>query len=120
MNTQRGRRLAGGRGNGGADLERGHSASTVPQARDSHDSRVVISAPDAGSAGTGTSIDLDTSRLLYKPRDTARLLSVSPAHLYRELQRGALESMLVGGRCRRISRAALERYIARLEEEGAQ
>lgn len=115
MKTQTGRRLAGGRGNGGADLEMDHSISTLPQA---HDARAATSALRAGSAGTGTSTDLDASRLLYTIRDTARLLSVSPAHLYREIQRGAIDSVLAGGRCRRISRAALERYVARLEVEG--
>ena len=114
MNTQRGRRLAGGRGNGGAGLKRKRSTSTLPQAHDSH---AATSAPSVGHANTGTDADLNASRLLYDVTTAARLLSCSRAHLYRELQRGAIESMLAGGRCRRISRAALERYVARLEDE---
>jgi excisionase family DNA binding protein len=106
MKPNENRRLAEGRSNGGADLERSHSINTVPQPH------TALSMPSAEGADAGTC----TSRLLYTVSDAAWMLSLSRAHLYREIQRGTLPSVLVGGRCRRISRVALEQYIAHLEE----
>jgi excisionase family DNA binding protein len=110
MNPQEGGRLAEGRGNGGVDLERSHSASTVPHA--------APPMPSARDAEAGMGVDLSAHRLLYNVRDVARMLSLSRAQVYREIQRGALVTVSIG-RCRRVSRAALETYVAHLEEGSA-
>jgi excisionase family DNA binding protein len=46
------------------------------------------------------------------------MLSLSRAHVYREIARGALASVQIG-RSRRVSRAALEAYVDRLEQRDA-
>jgi len=46
-------------------------------------------------------------------------LKVSRWTLYNLIRSGELRSVIVGTRCRRIPRGALEEYIARLSEEAA-
>lgn len=57
---------------------------------------------------------MNTDPLLYSIDEAARLLGVSRVELYRLIQRGEVLSVKVG-RLRRVSRAALERYVADLE-----
>ena len=57
-------------------------------------------------------------RLAYRPEEAADLLGVGRDRIYALIASGELESIKMG-QSRRISRAALERYIARAETETA-
>ena len=111
MNTQRGRRLAEGRGNGGAEQQTNiQSSSIIPRS-------TVAKAETASAVALGADPSaMSLGKLLFTVDEAAELLSLSRAHLYRLLQRGELASVS-SGRTRRISRAALESYVARIEEE---
>ena len=56
--------------------------------------------------------------LLYRPEEAAGALRIGRHKLYDLIRSGELESIKMG-QSRRISRAALERYIARAETETA-
>jgi excisionase family DNA binding protein len=56
--------------------------------------------------------------LLVRPEDAARSLGVGRTKVYELMRSGALRSVRVGG-LRRISVAALDDFVARLEEEAA-
>lgn len=57
-----------------------------------------------------------TEPLFYKPEAAATALSIGRATLYELLARGEITSIKIG-RSRRIPRAALEEYAARLDAE---
>jgi excisionase family DNA binding protein len=109
MKAQEGRRLAGGRGNGGAVLERGkHSATILP--------RNVAPLPGTTSPAARRG-EASGEPLLYTVPAAAHKLSLSRAEGYREIARGSLVSVQIG-RCRRISHMALQAYVDRLEQGG--
>jgi excisionase family DNA binding protein len=56
-----------------------------------------------------------SDRMLYRAEQAAEQLGVSRATLYELIRTGALTSIKIG-RSRRISRAALETYVAGLTE----
>ena len=56
--------------------------------------------------------------LLLRPEDAARALGVGRTKVYELMRSGALRSVRVGG-LRRIPIAALNEFVARLEEEAA-
>ena len=56
--------------------------------------------------------------LLGCPEDAARVLGVGRTKVYELMRSGALRSVRVGG-LRRISVAALDEFVARLEAEAA-
>lgn len=56
-------------------------------------------------------------RLLYRPEEAAGLLAIGRWKLFELLGSGELESLKIGS-SRRISRAALERYVERLSQGG--
>ncbi|MGN6243728.1 MAG: excisionase family DNA-binding protein [Motilibacteraceae bacterium] len=53
-------------------------------------------------------------RLLYKPEEAAEALGIGRSRLFQLLASGELESVSIG-RSRRITRAALEGYVDRLQ-----
>ncbi|WP_018639793.1 helix-turn-helix domain-containing protein [Parafrankia elaeagni] len=53
------------------------------------------------------------TKLLVTPTEAAEILAVSRSTVYELLAAGALESVRIG-RSRRIPRAALDAYVARL------
>jgi excisionase family DNA binding protein len=55
-------------------------------------------------------------RLLYRVDEAASVLAVGRARVYDLIMSGALESVKIAG-SRRITRAALEEYVARLTKE---
>lgn len=102
-----------------------HDGSAVEQAN-TYDTIVSRAPASAGTSALGaphgdpTHSATGAPKLLYSIGEAAYLLSISRAHLYRLLERGELRSVPVGsGRCRRITRAALEAYVAHLEVGGA-
>jgi excisionase family DNA binding protein len=56
--------------------------------------------------------------LLVRPEDAARVLGVGRTKVYELMRSGALRSVRVGG-LRRVPVAALNEFVARLEEEAA-
>jgi excisionase family DNA binding protein len=52
-------------------------------------------------------------RLLYRVEEAAGMLAVGRDKVYRLIATGELESVKIGG-SRRITRAAIEKYLARL------
>lgn len=56
-------------------------------------------------------------RLLYRPEEAAKLLAIGRARLYDLIMSGELESVKIGS-SRRITRAALEQYVATLSGGG--
>ena len=58
---------------------------------------------------------MDTGQLLYRPEEGAAMLRVSRSRLFQLLASGQLQTVQIG-KSRRISRAALEEYIAHLEQ----
>lgn len=59
---------------------------------------------------------LPTDRLLYRPEEAAELLSIGRSTLYELMTAGLVEYVKLG-RCRRIRRSALERYVDGLMPE---
>ncbi|MBI1331285.1 MAG: helix-turn-helix domain-containing protein [Armatimonadetes bacterium] len=58
----------------------------------------------------------DTSpKLLFTVKAAAKRLSLSRAQLYRLIEQGDLDAVLIG-RSRRISQSQLDAFIARLEQ----
>lgn len=53
-------------------------------------------------------------QLLYKPEQAAERLGIGRSKVFELMHRGDIGSVRIG-RSRRISRAALEQYVARLE-----
>ncbi len=53
-------------------------------------------------------------RLLYKPEDAAEVLSIGRSFVYELMAAGELEYVELSRRCRRIKRATLEQYVAKL------
>jgi excisionase family DNA binding protein len=104
MKQEEGRRFAGGRNNGGTPVRTDISSPILP-----HHAFANL-GPDTA--------DASRAKLLYTIAEAAQVLSLSRAHLYRLIERSELASVL-SGRARRVSRTALEAYVARLEEEGA-
>ena len=64
------------------------------------------------AAGSGLPV------MLVRPEDAARVLGVGRTKVYELMRSGALRSVRVGG-LRRISVAALDEFVARLEAEAA-
>lgn len=62
--------------------------------------------------------DGDCDRLLYRPPEAAAVLAISLARLYELLASGEIRSLKIGS-SRRITRAALEAFVLRLEKEAA-
>ncbi len=58
---------------------------------------------------------MNRSQLLYSIPDAAVLLSISRAQIYRLIDKGELDSVLIG-RSRRISDAQLAAFVDRLEQ----
>jgi excisionase family DNA binding protein len=56
--------------------------------------------------------------LLVSPEDAARALGIGRTKVYELIRSGALRSVRVGG-LRRVSVAALDEFVARLEAEPA-
>jgi excisionase family DNA binding protein len=56
-------------------------------------------------------------RLLYRVREAAELLCISEAKMWEIVGRGDIESVKIDG-SRRISRGAIEAYVARLAGGG--
>lgn len=56
-------------------------------------------------------------QLLYRVRETARVLALGESKVWELVARGEIESLKIDG-ARRISRQAIERYIASLESGG--
>jgi excisionase family DNA binding protein len=56
--------------------------------------------------------------LLVRPEDAARVLGVGRTKVYELIRSGVLRSVRVGG-LRRVPVAALNEFVARLEEEAA-
>jgi excisionase family DNA binding protein len=61
---------------------------------------------------------MNAQQLLYRPEEAAEALSLSRATVYELIASGDLASVKIG-RSRRITRDALEHYVARLESNGA-
>jgi len=59
---------------------------------------------------------MDTTQLLYRPEEAAQIIRQSRTAVYELMASGEIESIKIG-RSRRISRRALEKYVARLEGE---
>lgn len=57
-----------------------------------------------------------TDKLLYTPREAAALLGISRSSLYVLLARGDVASIYIGA-SRRITTAALDEFVARLEAQ---
>ncbi len=57
-------------------------------------------------------------RLLYRVNEACELLSLSRSRVFELLRSGELRSVKQG-RCRLISRSALDEYVAKLEREAA-
>lgn len=57
-------------------------------------------------------------QLLYTPEEAAASLNISRRKVYEMLRDGEIDSVKIG-RCRRIPRVALDRFIAQLVEENA-
>lgn len=60
---------------------------------------------------------IDNHRLAYTIEETAQLLSLSRAHVYRLVEVEELKSVKIG-RSRRITEAQLREFLARLEVQG--
>lgn len=113
MNTLKGRRPAWQAHDGGAVEQANTHNPIVPRATFPAGSQAGVPAVDHPSSSMA-----DTSKLLYTITEAAQLLSLSRAHLYRLLEKRDLVSVQIG-RCRRISRTALDAYVARLQEGSA-
>lgn len=55
-------------------------------------------------------------QLLFTPEEVAHVLHISRRKMYALMQSGEIESVKIG-RCRRISRSALDRFVAKLTDE---
>jgi excisionase family DNA binding protein len=73
--------------------------------------RLRLEYPPGGPSQVVTA-PADNQPLLYRVRDAANLLAISETVLYDLIARGEVESLKIGG-SRRITRAALEAYIAK-------
>jgi excisionase family DNA binding protein len=61
-----------------------------------------------------TTVATDTDRpMLFRVRDAARILAVSPSKAWELIARGEIESVKIDG-ARRVTRDALEAYVAGL------
>lgn len=60
----------------------------------------------------------DSPVLLHRIEDAARILGIGRSNLYKLMDSGEVESIKIG-KSRRITQAALERYVARLEARSA-
>jgi excisionase family DNA binding protein len=56
--------------------------------------------------------------LLLKPEEVAECLNIGRSKVYELMRAGDLESVQIGT-CRRVTRAAVERYVASLRTEVA-
>jgi excisionase family DNA binding protein len=56
--------------------------------------------------------------LLLKPEEVAECLNIGRSKVYELMRAGHLESVQIGT-CRRVTRAAVERYVASLRTEVA-
>jgi excisionase family DNA binding protein len=56
--------------------------------------------------------------LLLKPEEVAECLNIGRSKVYELMRAGDLESVQIGT-CRRVTRAAVERYVASLRTEMA-
>ncbi|MFI8850250.1 helix-turn-helix domain-containing protein [Streptomyces sp. NPDC053499] len=61
-----------------------------------------------------TTTTAPADRLLYKPEDAAKVLSIGRSFVYELMAAGELEYVELSRRCRRIRRSALEQYVAKL------
>jgi len=61
-------------------------------------------------------LDLEPGKLLYRPEEAAKALSVSRDTVYAEIAAGRMRSVKLG-RSRRIPHGALTDYVAMLESE---
>jgi excisionase family DNA binding protein len=59
----------------------------------------------------------DEATLLYRVPEAARLLALGPSKMWELIARGDIESVKIDG-SRRISRDAIEAYVARLAGGG--
>lgn len=59
-----------------------------------------------------------TEILLYRPEDAARVLGIGRSKVFEEMAAGRLKSVRIG-RARRVSRSALEEYVAQLDQAPA-
>lgn len=50
-------------------------------------------------------------RSFWRPRDLALLLDVSPAHIYREIESGAIEHVKIGARTIRVPARAVAKLV---------
>ena len=57
-------------------------------------------------------------QLLLKPEEVAECLNIGRSKVYELMRAGDLESVQIGT-CRRVTRAAVERYVASLRTEVA-
>jgi excisionase family DNA binding protein len=57
-------------------------------------------------------------QLLLRPEEVAELLNIGRSKVYELLRDGTIESVRIGT-CRRVTRAALERYVDSLRNEMA-
>jgi excisionase family DNA binding protein len=62
---------------------------------------------------------MNTSRLLYTPEHAAAQLDIGRTHIYGLIARGELRSVKVG-RNRRVPAAALQEYVQKLMQAGAE
>jgi excisionase family DNA binding protein len=58
-------------------------------------------------------------RLLYRVGEAAEILAMGTSRLYELIMTGEIKSVKIGG-SRRITRAALEEYVARLTKDAAE
>ena len=61
---------------------------------------------------------MTSDAVLYRPEDAARLLEISRSKIFELIASGAIASVKIG-RSRRVSRRAIDDFVARMESAGA-